>query len=523
MNARHVICVAGIVTAITASTFVARPLNLVAQSDSQAAGSQEVEAQRQAKGKSATLQHLEQLYSKSGRQMPPMEIRQLPSTAPVATNASRGRDLSRRPSPPSRSRNPFAKLISFGKRLVNRDAAAKPPSPLRTNEGRSISPESAERLRATADSRLAERQKPRSLPQTIRRPRQQQLQKSPTPAQVPRPTSNGSKTMASRPTAIRKAIPREYSKAIPREPADSEKNTVRQANNQVVEFPDPFPDVSEEEADRLIKRLRQQKRAEVAIRKIPATSRKIPATPPASDAAESDEQTANDVSSHEEESSGEVRASEDASPASENEAATENDGLPPESVPIESIDSESDNGESSGEAKTDVASEDLNRANDHDAEPAVDLPSSASAATTPDTSNQNDHSAKLQKIAARMGKSGLKGFCPVILRDERELIDTNPEFSSTYNSKTYHLSSAAAKAEFDADPASYVPVSDGNDVVLLEAIEEEVEGTLDYAVWYRDRMYLFSSEKTMRIFSRKPAKYTSGGEEKQTFPDDLPE
>jgi YHS domain-containing protein len=520
MNARYLICAAGILTAITASTFVARPLNLVAQSDSQAAASQKVEAQQQGKAKSATLQHLERLYSKAGKRMPPMQIRQLPSTAPAATKASRGRDLSKRPSPPTRSRNPFAKLFSFVKRLPKKEAAAK-PSPTPTNDRRSITPSTAQTLRATAGKRMAERQKPGLLPQVLRRPQQQQLQTNPPRPEMPRTKSAGSITTA--------ASPSNYRRAVPREPAVAEKNTIRQANSQIDEFPDLFPDVSEEEADRLLKRARRRQRAQVAFRRIPAT------TPVSAAATTSEAETTDDTPSSEEETGGEVLASEDSSPASENEAAKADDGISPNSIPIAAIETESGDGESSGEAKTDVVDENSNTKENRRPKSVGDLPATASVAATPDTTSEtmpktapdagdkDEHSAKLQKIAARTGKTGLKGFCPVVLRDERELTDTKPEFSSTYNSKTYQLSSAAAKVKFDANPTSYVPVSNGNDVVLLDADEEAVEGTLDYAVWYRDRMYLFSNEETMRTFSHAPAKYTPSGDEKQTFPDDLPE
>ncbi|NOX55731.1 MAG: YHS domain-containing protein [Planctomycetes bacterium] len=114
---------------------------------------------------------------------------------------------------------------------------------------------------------------------------------------------------------------------------------------------------------------------------------------------------------------------------------------------------------------------------------------------------------KYQKIAERRGLTGLKGFCPVELRDHRELVDGKKQFASVYHSKTYHFSSKAAKAKFDRSPKRYAPAADGHDVVLLKKTGEQHEGTLDHAVWFQDRLYLFTSKVTMETFVASPDVY----------------
>jgi len=118
-----------------------------------------------------------------------------------------------------------------------------------------------------------------------------------------------------------------------------------------------------------------------------------------------------------------------------------------------------------------------------------------------------DHKAKRELIALRKGMPGLKGFCPVVLRDDHELIDTNPAFSSTFELKTYLFSSSDAKGQFDKNPSKYAPSHAGADVVSLASHDEAVEGSLDHAVWYRDRLYLFSSPESLATFNRAPAKF----------------
>lgn len=115
--------------------------------------------------------------------------------------------------------------------------------------------------------------------------------------------------------------------------------------------------------------------------------------------------------------------------------------------------------------------------------------------------------AKLDLIADREGETGLKGFCIVALRDNRDLIDALPSFRSTYNLRTYHFSSLETKIEFDKDPRKYVPAYDGNDPILLSTQSEEREGSLDYALWFKGRLYLFTTHENLEIFQLDPVLY----------------
>jgi len=115
--------------------------------------------------------------------------------------------------------------------------------------------------------------------------------------------------------------------------------------------------------------------------------------------------------------------------------------------------------------------------------------------------------SKLDLIADREGETGLKGFCIVALRDNRDLIDALPSFRSTYNLRTYHFSSLAMKIEFDEEPRKYVPAYDGNDPILLSTQSEEREGSLDYALWFKGRLYLFTTHENLEIFQLDPVLY----------------
>lgn len=112
-------------------------------------------------------------------------------------------------------------------------------------------------------------------------------------------------------------------------------------------------------------------------------------------------------------------------------------------------------------------------------------------------------------IMSRPNLAGFKGFCPVELRDHRELVDTRPEFTATFGLQTYQFSSAQAKAAFESDPSRYAPAAGGSDVVLLVNTGEEQPGTLEYSLWYRDRLYLFRSRETMSLFSQDPSRFAN--------------
>ncbi|RLS55730.1 MAG: hypothetical protein DWH91_08500 [Planctomycetota bacterium] len=117
--------------------------------------------------------------------------------------------------------------------------------------------------------------------------------------------------------------------------------------------------------------------------------------------------------------------------------------------------------------------------------------------------------AKREMIAARKSLPGLKGFCPVALRDHRDLVDARSEFRVVYNNKTYYLGSSEAVQTFLGDPAKYAPASRGSDVIQLSVTGEESEGSLEHAVWYKGRLYMFTSAETMDTFVAAPSSHAT--------------
>jgi YHS domain-containing protein len=119
---------------------------------------------------------------------------------------------------------------------------------------------------------------------------------------------------------------------------------------------------------------------------------------------------------------------------------------------------------------------------------------------------------KVRLIGERVGQRGLKGFCPVVLRDQRELADVNPAYCSVYRGQKYCFSSAEAQAAFESAPHKYAPVAAGVDIVVKTNSDQAVEGSLDFALWYKDRLYLFCSPESLQAFSVNPTAYAAAAQ-----------
>jgi YHS domain-containing protein len=120
-----------------------------------------------------------------------------------------------------------------------------------------------------------------------------------------------------------------------------------------------------------------------------------------------------------------------------------------------------------------------------------------------------ESNSQMHRIGERIGQHGMKGFCPVALREQRQLVDALPVYSTIYQSKRYYFSSAEAQARFEEAPQKYAPVAGGTDVVVRANSDQVVDGTLDFAVWYKDRLFLFSSPESAEAFSLNPHPYAS--------------
>lgn len=139
--------------------------------------------------------------------------------------------------------------------------------------------------------------------------------------------------------------------------------------------------------------------------------------------------------------------------------------------------------------------------------PAAELPlvqPAPSAAPQIAGGSSPSRTDKQARIAARTGLTGFKGFCPVMLRDYRELADSRSEHSVVYQGRQFWFSSEAAKQAFLSNPGQYIPAGGGIDPVVYHQSGQTVDGSLDHAVWYHGQLYLFSSQVTKAEFVAAP-------------------
>ena len=108
--------------------------------------------------------------------------------------------------------------------------------------------------------------------------------------------------------------------------------------------------------------------------------------------------------------------------------------------------------------------------------------------------------SRMEQLAARSGQTGFMGFCPVMLREELRLVDISPEFTVEYQSQKYQFSSEEAAGKFTADPERYLPAAGGLDVVAVSQGTAVAQGSLEHALWFRNKLYLFLNQENLTIF-----------------------
>lgn len=105
--------------------------------------------------------------------------------------------------------------------------------------------------------------------------------------------------------------------------------------------------------------------------------------------------------------------------------------------------------------------------------------------------------------------TGLKGYCVVGLKN-RQFVQGNPAFSSTFEEHTYQFANAEAKVAFDHNPELYAPAYGGIDPVEWLEHQRLVEG--QFLREYEGRFYLFASKENWDIFKSQPPRFVLNGD-----------
>jgi YHS domain-containing protein/thiol-disulfide isomerase/thioredoxin len=116
--------------------------------------------------------------------------------------------------------------------------------------------------------------------------------------------------------------------------------------------------------------------------------------------------------------------------------------------------------------------------------------------------------------AAKQGNPplALDGYCAVSLIDDLKSNRSrwtigSKEHGIIHRGRTYLFADAEKARRFFQDPDRYAPVLSGSDVVVATSEGRLVSGQREHGAFFGNRIYLFSSEDTLREFENNPNRY----------------
>jgi YHS domain-containing protein len=101
---------------------------------------------------------------------------------------------------------------------------------------------------------------------------------------------------------------------------------------------------------------------------------------------------------------------------------------------------------------------------------------------------------------------GLDGWCPVSLAEKQKWVPGDRRWGMNHRGHLYFFAGPEEQRRFFLDPDRYAPVVSGNDIVLVSE-GQVVAGRREYGVYFRNHVYLFSSDATRAKFEANPAPY----------------
>ena len=122
-----------------------------------------------------------------------------------------------------------------------------------------------------------------------------------------------------------------------------------------------------------------------------------------------------------------------------------------------------------------------------------------------------NHNAGNTPPVAQTGSAqmiGLEGFSPVTLWRARKWTKGKKEFAVDFQGILFKLTSVEEKELFESDPWHYSPQLLGCDPVVLHDTDRAVTGSIQYAAYYDDELYLFRNDENRQRFKQNPALFT---------------
>ncbi len=131
----------------------------------------------------------------------------------------------------------------------------------------------------------------------------------------------------------------------------------------------------------------------------------------------------------------------------------------------------------------------------------------------PDSSSARGESSLLaadeqEKVPqARVVFLALDGFCPVRLKTKREWVQGDSQWTYEHQQQQYRFASEQERQRFQEAPEDYAPRLLGCDPVIMWEADRAIPGTTEYAAYFNEELYLFTSEQNRELFRIDPERY----------------
>jgi len=103
--------------------------------------------------------------------------------------------------------------------------------------------------------------------------------------------------------------------------------------------------------------------------------------------------------------------------------------------------------------------------------------------------------------------TGMDGYCPVTLSEQSRWQLGDVRWGAVHRGRTYLFAGPSEQQRFLANPDFYAPMLSGHDPVQYIEGGKLIGGTRQHGVFYRQQVYLFSSEETLDRFWKAPEQY----------------
>ncbi len=128
-------------------------------------------------------------------------------------------------------------------------------------------------------------------------------------------------------------------------------------------------------------------------------------------------------------------------------------------------------------------------------------------AAQPPRSNPQPINPLAAKLPPGSPPLGLDGYCPMTLAGGQQWQQGDIRWGAIHHSRTYLFASESKRDAFLKKPDQFAPVLSGDDPVSFAEQGQHVSGKRQHGVFYRNQIFLFSSEESLQRFWKSPQNY----------------